>query len=135
MSEEDIKENAKENTKEIAKENAKIEMSNAKEEIQEILEKCNRCGLCKELDPVYRISREEALSPRGRTILFSKKIYDSSVFEHPLCGQCAVKCPFALNIDKATRLARKILNLKNKEHPVNQKILSKIENKQNPFQG
>jgi len=42
----------------------KIELNNAKEEAIEALEKCTRCGLCKELCPVFRALREEQTSPR-----------------------------------------------------------------------
>ena len=111
-----------------------IESNNAKEEISEIVEKCNRCGLCKELDPVFRVLREEALSPRGRAILFSKRICDKSVFDHPLPGICKGSCPFDIDIDKAIRRARKIMNLKNQQDKENKIMLEKIKNNKNPFE-
>lgn len=112
---------------------ASIEITNAKEEISEIIELCNYCGLCKEIDPVFRVLREEALTARGRAILFSKGIFDRSVFDFSLCGQCKIKCPFGIDIDEAVRRARKIVNLRNREHPENKKMLDKILNRQNPF--
>lgn len=111
----------------------KIEIENAKEEILEIVEKCNKCGLCKELDPIFRVFREEALSPRGRCILFSKKIYDPEIFDDPLSGICKQTCPFEIDIDSAIRKARKILNIRGKENEMNKNFLKRIKDKQNPF--
>lgn len=111
-----------------------IEINNAKQEIQEIVEKCNYCGLCKELDPVFKVLREEAQSSRGRAILFSKNIFDKNIFADPLSGQCKISCPFDIDLDLAIRKARKVLNLKNRQHSANKKILKKIQNKQNPFE-
>lgn len=110
-----------------------VGIQNAKEEIREMIEKCNKCGLCKELDPIFRIFREEALSSRGKAILFSKNDFDRSLFDNPLCGQCKEKCPFDVDIDNAVRKARQILNLKGKEHEKNKEFLAKIKNNENPF--
>ena len=113
--------------------NEDIEVSNAKEEIQEIIDKCNSCGLCKELDPVFRVLKEESLSPRGLAALFSKNQYTKDIFNYSLCGICKEKCPFNIDIDAAVRKARKILNLRNKEDKENKKLLEKTLNKENPF--
>ncbi len=56
-----------------------IESDNAKEEIKEIIEKCTKCGLCKELCPVFKIIREEPYSPRGRVIILDNDVYDKIV--------------------------------------------------------
>lgn len=110
-----------------------IEINNAKQEIEEIVEKCNCCGLCKELDPVFKILKEEPVSPRGRAILFSNHIFEKNVFESPLPGLCKISCPFKIDIDEAIRKARLILNLRGKENEENKKILNKIIKKENPF--
>jgi Fe-S oxidoreductase len=111
----------------------KVEIENTKEEILEIIEKCNFCGLCKQLDPVFRIIKEESQSPRGWVILFEKKVFNKDVFDYPLSGVCKESCPFNIDIDNAIRKARKILNLKGQENPVNKEILKKIKNKENPY--
>ena len=110
-----------------------IEVSNAFEELREIVEKCNHCGICKALDPIFRATREESLSPRGRAALFSKEIVDSSAFDYAMCGACAEKCPFNIDMDEAVRKARKILNLEEKENPENQRMLKRVIEKKNPF--
>ena len=110
-----------------------VEITNAKQEIKEIVEPCNFCGICKEIDPVFRVLREEAISSRGRSILFNKGAFNKSVFNSTLDGSCKHICPFGIDIDAAIRKARKIMNLKGHEDPANKKILEKIKNKQNPF--
>lgn len=110
-----------------------LELNNAKEEIIEILEKCIKCGLCKELCPVFYVLREEQSSPRGHAILLSNKIFDKIVFDCTLCKACEQKCPLNLEICRAIKKARLILNLKGKENSENKNALKKIENKQNPY--
>jgi len=114
----------------------KIEINNAREEILEILETCNKCGLCKEHDCVFKALREEAMSSRGRAILLTEALgtLDKTLFDHPLDGTCKQDCPFNIDIDDAIRKSRRILNAKGKEHPVNKKILKKILDGNNPHQ-
>ena len=110
-----------------------IEQSNAKEEIIEICEKCIKCGLCKELCPVFKILREEASSPRGHAIMLSNKIYEKLVFDCTLCKACEEKCPLNLKICTAIRKARQVLNLKEKENPENKKMKEKLDKNENPY--
>jgi len=112
-----------------------IEQDNAKEEITELLEKCNKCGLCKELCPVFKIIREEQFSPRGHAILLSNKTIDKIVFDCTLCKACEEKCLFNLKICKAIKRARQILNLKEKDNQKSKEMLKKFEEKKNPFVG
>lgn len=110
-----------------------IEEKNAREEISEIVEKCTRCGLCKELCPVFKVLREEASSPRGHAILLSNKVFEKIVYDCTLCKACEVKCPFSLEICKAIKKARYVLSLKGKDDQVLKKVLKKIQNKENPY--
>jgi len=103
-----------------------VEEKNIREEISEIAEKCVKCGLCKELCPVFKILREEQYSPRGHMILLSNKIYDKMVFDCTLCRACEEKCPLNLKICAAVKKARNILNLKGKENAKNKEILKKL---------
>ena len=113
----------------------KIEINNAKEEILGIVEQCNKCGLCKENDCVFKALREEAMSSRGRATLLVQPLgtIDKTLFNHVLDGTCKQSCPFNIDIDDAIRKARRILNAKGKENEVNKEILNRIKNKQNPF--
>jgi glycolate oxidase iron-sulfur subunit len=110
-----------------------IEEKNAKEEIIEITEKCIKCGLCKELCPVFKVLREEQSSPRGHAILLSNKVFDKIVFDCTLCKLCEEKCPMSLKLCKAITRAREVLNLKDEEHVENKKMQKRIEEKKNPY--
>jgi glycolate oxidase iron-sulfur subunit len=110
-----------------------IEEKNSKEEVIEICEKCIRCGLCKELCPVFRVLKEEQYSPRGHAILLSNKIYDKILFDCTLCKACEEKCPLNLKLCTAIRKARQALNLREKEHPENQKMVKKFEEGKNAY--
>jgi glycolate oxidase iron-sulfur subunit len=110
-----------------------IEEKNAKEEIIEIVEKCIKCGLCKELCPVFRVLREEQSSPRGHAIMLSEKIYDSLVFDCSLCKACEEKCPLSLKICVAIKKARQVLNLKEKQPEKSKELIKKILEKKNPY--
>jgi glycolate oxidase iron-sulfur subunit len=110
-----------------------IEEKNAKEEITEICEKCIKCGLCKELCPVFKVLREEQYSPRAHMILLSNKIYDKILFDCSLCKACEEKCPLNLKLCSAIKKARNILNLKGRENPNNQKMLKNLAEGKNPY--
>jgi glycolate oxidase iron-sulfur subunit len=110
-----------------------IEEKNAKEEITEILEKCIKCGLCKELCPVFKTLREEQSSPRGHAILLSNNLYDKILFDCTLCKLCEEKCPLNLKICSAIKKARQVMNLRGKEHEENIKVVKKIAEGKNPY--
>ena len=110
-----------------------IEEKNAKEEMIEILEKCTKCGLCKELCPVFKVLREEQSSPRGHAILLSNKIIDKIVFDCTLCRACEEKCPLNLRICTAIKKARQVLNIKDRENQEIKKLAQKIIDRKNPF--
>lgn len=110
-----------------------IEEKNIKEEIIEICEKCIKCGLCKELCPVFKVLKEEQGSPRGHAILLSNKIYDKIIFDCTLCKACEEKCPLSLRLCTAIKKARQVLNLREKFNQENEKILKKLEEGKNAF--
>jgi len=110
-----------------------LEEKNTKEEILEIFDKCNRCGLCKELCPVFKVLKEEQYSPRAHAILLSNKVFEELVFNCSLCKACEKKCPFNLKICNAIQKARQVLNLRGKENPKIKAMLRKADNKENPW--
>lgn len=115
------------------KEQDKIEAENLINEIQEILEPCVKCGMCKSLCPVFKILREEAYSPRGHAILLNEKIIEKIVFECNLCKACEEKCPLNLKICDAIKKAREVLVLKGKELSQNKEMIENIRKTGNPF--
>ena len=110
-----------------------IEEKNAKEEMIEIMEKCMKCGLCKELCPVFRVIREEAVSPRGKINLLRKEIYDKLIFECALCKACEIRCPLNLKLCDAFKKARFVLAESGKSTAENEEMIKNIRKFGNPF--
>ena len=117
----------------MTKEENKIAEENAKNEIEEIVEKCIKCGMCKSICPVFRVMREESIGPRGKAIVLEEKIYDKIVYECSLCKACEQKCPLDLKLCTAFRKARQVLILKKQETKANKEMIKNIRNHGNPF--
>jgi len=78
------------------------EMAQIKNEIFKEFERCNKCGLCQSVCPVYKVTKLESYSPRGKVRLtreicnneieISKRV--KNIFEKCLlCGSCYNICP------------------------------------------
>ncbi len=113
----------------------RIESSNALEEASAILEKCIKCGLCKSLCPVFKILKEEEISPRGHSILLLNKIVQERIFECNLCKACEKKCPLNLKICEAILKAREAVTLQEKNIKTNQEMIENVRKTGNPFGG
>ncbi len=110
-----------------------IEAENAKREIKEIVEKCVKCGLCKELCPVIKVMREEAYGPRGKVIMFDNDFIEKIVYDCTLCKACEKTCPASLKLCTAFLKAREVL-VKQKREPHEAKdIIKNLEKTGNPF--
>jgi glycolate oxidase iron-sulfur subunit len=110
-----------------------IEEKNAREEVQELLERCTRCGLCKELCPPFLVLREEDKSPRAHAILLSNKQFSDIIWQCTLCRACEEKCPFKLEMCKAIKKARQVTNLRGRENSEMKKIIKKMNLGDNPY--
>jgi Fe-S oxidoreductase len=110
-----------------------IEQQNAKEEIIEIVEKCNKCGLCREFCHILEVLRNEENSPRAHAILMSKKIFDKNVFDCSLCKACEENCPLGIKLCTAIKKAREILSRTDKEPKKAKFILKRILDEKNPY--
>lgn len=65
---------------------------------------CNRCGVCAQSCPTYKLTRQEAFSPRGRNQLMrlvmeqkidpaqNRRLIEDSVRSCLLCGACTAAC-------------------------------------------
>lgn len=104
-----------------------IETDNAKEEIKDIVKKCFKCGLCKELCPVLRAVREEQFSPRGKAIILENEIYEKIFYDCTLCRACEIKCPHNLKLCDAFIKARGILINQKKEISENREMIKNLE--------
>ncbi len=114
-------------------EQARIEVNNLIEEAAEILEPCIKCGMCKSRCGVFKVLKEEAVSPRGHAISLSNKILDKLVFECNLCKACEAKCPVNVKVCDAIKNAREAMNLKNKELATNNEMIENIRKTGSPF--
>jgi len=110
-----------------------IEAKNINEEVQEILEKCIKCGMCKSLCPVFKTLNEEYYSPRGRTMIMQDKNFDEILFKCNLCKACEQQCPLGIKVWEAVRKSREIINLKGKELKSNKEMIKNIKDCGNPF--
>jgi len=110
-----------------------IESDNAKEEIKEIVEKCIRCGLCKELCPVLKVLREERYSPRGQVIILDNNYFEKIIYDCNLCKACEEKCPLDLKLCDAFLRAREILVAEKKENPKNKEMIENLDKTGNVF--
>lgn len=110
-----------------------IENENAREEVKEIIEKCVKCGLCKGNCPVFRIIREETISPRGKAILLKEKSYNKLIFDCSLCRACEISCPLGLKLTNSFRKARTVLAEEGKETKENKEMIENVRKDGNPF--
>lgn len=111
----------------------KIRAENLLEEVSEDLEKCIKCGMCKSLCPVFKILREEAVSPRGKAIILTDKILDKIIFQCNLCKACEEKCPLNIKVCDSILKAREAMVLQGKELKQNKEMIENIRKYNNPI--
>ena len=111
----------------------KIEARNLLEEVNEILEPCVKCGMCNSLCPVFKVLREESVSPRGKTHLLSEKVLDKVIFQCNLCRACEQRCPLNIKVCDAIRKGREAMVLKNKGLKSNKEMIENVRKTGNPF--
>jgi fumarate reductase (CoM/CoB) subunit B len=111
----------------------RIEAENLLEEVREIFSGCVRCGMCKELCPVFKILREERVSARGHGVILSEKVLDKVLFECTLCKGCEEKCPLGIKVCDAVRKGREAMVLKGKGLKSNEEMIANVRKHGNPF--
>ena len=111
----------------------KIEAANLMEEASEVFDNCVECGMCKSLCPVFKILKEERVSPRGKGIILSEKVMDRILFECTLCKACEERCPLNIKVCEAVRKGREAMVLKGKGLKSNEEMISNIRKFGNPF--
>jgi Fe-S oxidoreductase len=93
---------------------------------------CSLCGFCKYNCPVFKATKKETLSPRGRVIMLKKKRLDKEIlFGCTLCKACESSCP--IEIDFGFEKQRVRLNENGKETEANKKMIENIRKYGNPF--
>lgn len=111
----------------------KPEVKNAIEELEDLLQNCVRCGLCKGVCPVFKVLHEEFVSPRGKAVMLNKGMIDKVVFDCTLCKACENKCPAGIKLCDAFRKARLVLSESGKETKENKEMIENIKKYGNPF--
>jgi glycolate oxidase iron-sulfur subunit len=80
----------------------------AREEIKDMVDRCNKCGLCIPSCPVYQQILTEAASPRGRVQLVKNFLEGNVSLSRRakeiiltclLCESCVVNCPSGVRLD------------------------------------
>ena len=82
-----------------------VESHNAREEVRELIQGNLKSGFSKALDPIYKVFKEETVSPRGQLLNLEKGIYSEILYKSALCmgaeqGSLS-KTPFAKIMRKA----------------------------------
>jgi len=88
---------------------SQVDSLNAKNEVSELLDKSLTSASINSLDPVFRIIRDEVVSPRGQLLILKAGIFDSVLFQASLCGVADVLSPTSVDYSKIIRKARKAL--------------------------
>jgi Fe-S oxidoreductase len=111
----------------------RIEADNLMEEASEIFDSCIQCGMCKAICPVFRVLREESVSPRGKGILLLDKVMDNILFECTLCKGCEKNCPLNVKVCDAVRKGREAMVLRGRGLKENEEMIGNIRKTGNPF--
>jgi len=111
----------------------KIEANNLLEEVSEILSPCIKCGMCKSICPVFKVLREEPITPRGKVVLLSDRTLDKIMFQCTLCRGCEQKCPLNVKVCDAIKKAREAMVLKGKGLKSNEEMIENVRKTGNPF--
>lgn len=94
------------------------------------LEKCNLCGRCKEVCPIYKVIKKETISPRGKAILIKKDILDKVFYICTLCGACKEICPNDVDLLSYIKKRRALLVEKGIESKKNREMIENIKIKE-----
>jgi Fe-S oxidoreductase len=111
----------------------RIAAANLMEEASEVFDKCIQCGMCKSLCPVFKILKEEHVSPRGKGDLLHAKLMDKILFQCTLCKACEEKCPLNIKVCEAVRKGREAMVLKGKGLKSNEEMIENVRKHGNPF--
>ncbi len=104
-----------------------IESHNAKEEVMELIGGNINSGLSKSLDPVYRVIKEETISPRGQLLNLEKGVYDNILYKSALCMAAEQKSLSGVPFSKIIRKARKVLTEQGCEPESVKEVLKQIK--------
>lgn len=93
--------------------------------------KCTLCGMCITSCPVFKVLRNEKVSPRGKAILISNDLLDKVIYACTLCGACRKNCP--IDFDLKLRKVREKMVKEGIETPAQKKMIENIREFGNPM--
>ena len=88
------------------------------EDLKDDLHHCLKCGMCQQVCPTFKLTRQEYYAPRGRVQIFKHYLEGNlavtPTLEHllmscMLCDACAALCPSGVRIDRLLRYMRREL--------------------------
>lgn len=86
-----------------------VEIHNAKEEVLELINGSLNSGFSKILDPVFKATKNEALSSRSQILNLQAGVYSNILYKSTLCMGPDKSSLSRIPISKAIRKARKVL--------------------------
>ncbi len=93
---------------------------------------CSLCGFCKAGCPVFRATKNERYSPRGKAILVKNNEMEKDTFmKCTLCGQCEKNCP--VSVEFGFSEIRERLVREGKETEANKRMIGNVRKYGNPF--
>ncbi|MFH1127457.1 MAG: (Fe-S)-binding protein [archaeon] len=101
--------------------------------LNKTLDDCTLCGLCKTNCPIFKATKLETKSARGRAILLKNKKLDDIIHQCTLCNSCKIECPEEIDLPGEIRKAREESIKKGKETQANKKMIENIRKHGNPF--
>jgi ArsR family metal-binding transcriptional regulator len=99
----------------------KTEEYNLKEEIKEEVKNALRNGIDNEGCAVYRASRKDHYSPRGKAIVLDNGYYEKILYKCNLCKACGE------DLCNTFLKARQVLVLRDKEMNANKKMIENVK--------
>ncbi|MBN2142943.1 4Fe-4S dicluster domain-containing protein [Candidatus Woesearchaeota archaeon] len=95
------------------------------------IDRCNMCGICNASCPVYKVMRNEAVSPRNKVRLARDKKASELFYLCTDCRQCFKDCP--VNVELDIESVREVLVREGKETGPNKRMRQNIKEFGNPF--
>lgn len=92
---------------------------------------CIECGLCREVCPVFSVTRDETVAPRGRAMLAAGGTDSPTYYQCTLCRACRIACPVGRDPDGELLRAR--LVAAGLETEANREMIANIRRYGNPF--
>jgi glycolate oxidase iron-sulfur subunit len=102
--------------------------------VRDLIKRCLRCGLCRQVCPVFNETKREDDSPRGKVFyvellrnneLDTDANMDKKLFNCLLCGSCRDICPSSIPVDEIITAAR-AESAKTNSHSVKRWIYNRV---------